>query len=674
MNRLARFVIVALALSCGTKPPAPAVVQAPKPVEPVRTPGPQPPVPVAHASRAAVEAPHTGTIQIVAATQDGGAALTIDDTGAARLWPTLDGTHEPRIVELPLAKKLGFARIADGYSAFVLDESGGLYIGRLDSDGRTRAHTTHGIDPAFSGIAMTLIGALAWRVDHHVLRIDADGVIHGDLATEPQQRIVDIAVAGNRAVAILDRAGTRQARWLAVQPRLAWGEWIPLPANIEIGTSIALAPDHEHIALTVVDGKGHKIVILDDKGREVGAQNVVPVAPSVQFADSKLLAIGGSTGISWVTVGDNLTVATAPTLSHAIRQRETLAAGGGRAIVGSNGDLMLVTPTDTKFLGYGTLTPRLAQPAADGTLVVNMTTKFHQLDAKLAAIASPWLARAGAQTSDMQWLGGTDFLVESGASSRSDVELVLVDSAKGSATVVREALPEAHVLGYEPSTDLATLSFGSAAEVARLDRNARTLTRIASVAAPTPYEQTVFVPLAPKLARGMQLLEITLRDKPAIKWLADAKALDKPAATLVLDGSYAAADAAGHVYAWRNAGGKLQLTIYTDGKVTGTLPTAGPATLWPDAAGTRIAELAQNTVTVYAADGKPLWSRDIISAQEALWLTDGALAVTHSTGVIRIDPATGAVLAARCGWEFGLSSTPHPLPARIESVCMQMLR
>jgi hypothetical protein len=672
MSRLPRIVLATLALSCG--PPAPAARPVAKPTTPApEAPRDEPPRPIVHASRAAVEAPHSGTIQMIAATPDTSAVLSIDDVGGARLWPTLDGTQEPRVVDLPRAKQLVLGRTAADFSAFVLDESGGLYIAHLDRDGRTVAHTTHGTDPAYAGIVMSSLGALAWRVDHHVLRIDGDGAVKDDLATEPQQRIVDIAVAGTRAVALLDNAGTRQARWLALQPKLAWGDWVAPPTLGEAGMSIALAPDHKHIALSVVADKVQRVLVVDDKGKEVITQDIAGTAPQIAFADDKLLAIGGSTAPSWLDIsGADLKPASGPLPSSSGR-RDVLVAGGGRAIWPANGELMLLTPSETKFLGYDTLSPRIAQPAADGTLVVNMNTTFHQLDANLRATTKPWLARAGAQTSDMQWLGGTDWLVESGTGS-AVTELVLVDAAKGSATVVRDKLPDAHVLGFAPSTDIATLSFGSAAEVAHLDRKARTLDRVATASTATPYEQTVFVPLAPALARGMKLLHVTLRDKPTIKWLADPKALEKPAATLVLDGSYAASDAAGHVYAWHNTGKKMVLTVYTDGKQTATLPTVGPATLWPNPAGTQIAELAQNTVSLYRADGTIVWTLDLPGVQEALWLTDGMLALTHATGVARVDPATGTLTAARCGWDFGLSTKPHPFPVRFEPICMQLLR
>jgi hypothetical protein len=677
MTRSSGFLLpLALAtLSCG--PPAqPATPRRPpqRPAQASTARAPEAPIATKHRPRAAVEAPHAGTITALTATPDATAVLTVDELGGARLWPSLDGTQEPRVVELPAAKELALGQSPDGYTAVVLDESGGLYLARLDREGRTIAHTTHGIDPAYAGIAMSSLGTLAWRVDHPVMRIDSDGAIADQLGTEPQQRIVDVAVAGNRAIALLDRAGTRQARWLTLSPRLAWGAWVEPPADGLVGMSIALAPDHKHIALTVQADKIQRVLVLDDKGKQLATQDFTGGAAELRFADNNLIALAGVQGLSWITISTT-TVAqpTSPIFSPNVRQRDLLAAGHGGAIWPSNGELMLVTPTETKFLGYQTLAPRLAQAGPDGGVMLDMANAFHLLDKDLHVVGKPWLARAGAATSEMQWLGGSDWLVESGTSDGKS-EIALVDAARSSSAVVRSGLADAHVLGFEPSTDLATLSFGSSAEVARLNRKTRTLDRIASVASPTAFEQTVFVPLSPKLARGNQLLQVSLRDKPTVKWLADARALDKPAATVTIDGAYAAADGAGHVYAWHTVAGRPQLTVFTDGKPTATLPATGPGTLWPSPLGTHVLELSAAGVTLYRVDGKLLWTREVAGAQDALWLSDGAIAITHASGVARLDAQTGALTAARCGWDFGLSTKPHPTAPRIEPVCMQLIR
>jgi len=40
-----------------------------------------------------------------------------------------------------------------------------------------------------------------------------------------------------------------------------------------------------------------------------------------------------------------------------------------------------------------------------------------------------------------------------------------------------------------------------------------------------------------------------------------------------------------------------------------------------------------------------------------------------AAGIARLDPATGAITAARCGWQFSLAPQPHPPTPKLEPVC-----
>jgi hypothetical protein len=240
---------------------------------------------------------------------------------------------------------------------------------------------------------------------------------------------------------------------------------------------------------------------------------------------------------------------------------------------------------------------------------------------------------------------------------------------------VRKGIKEVQVLGYEPSTQQVTLSFGAESEVARFDRKTHRLDRLGGAKKTSAYEQVLFVPVSPALARGTQLVQVTMKERSTVKWLRDPGALDKPSATVTVDGPFAGADAAGHVFMWRNTpSGQLELVVFEDGKVLRTLPNSGAIALWPEPNGKRYLEVAQNAIALYDLDGKPLWQQQIATSQEALWLTDGSIAITSAGGVARLDPATGAVVAARCGWRFGLATKPHPATPRVEPLCSQLRR
>ena len=116
--------------------------------------------------RAMIEAPHAGPIKMVAATVDGSAAISVDDIDGIRLWPKLDGTTEPRVVDLVRPKQLALGKLADGsFLAVVIDDVGGLVIATLDPDGHTKQRATIGPEPAYSGAIVVGENVLAWRSD-----------------------------------------------------------------------------------------------------------------------------------------------------------------------------------------------------------------------------------------------------------------------------------------------------------------------------------------------------------------------------------------------------------------------------------------------------------------------------------------------------------------------------
>jgi hypothetical protein len=159
-----------------------------------------------------------------------------------------------------------------------------------------------------------------------------------------------------------------------------------------------------------------------------------------------------------------------------------------------------------------------------------------------------------------------------------------------------------------------------------------------------------------------------------IEWLHDAK--EAPSASRASDGSFAAVDAAGHVYTWRTSSDGPELAVYGPadnlGIKLGTLPHDGSVTLWPDPTGSRLVEIGLHTVSLVRVDGTLVWRQWLAGGDSAVWLADGAIALVASTGIVRLDAATGVPQVARCGWQFGLTTTPHPSIQRTETVCSQL--
>ncbi|HEX5061723.1 MAG TPA: hypothetical protein VFV99_20290, partial [Kofleriaceae bacterium] len=574
--------------------------------------------------------------------------------------------------------------------------AGGLYVAKLDETGRQLSHTSLPAEPPITGMAMTSLGLLAWRADQTFALIDVDGATKERLGTEPQQRIIAVATNAKRAVVLLEREGSkRQARWLTLEPKLAWGGWITLDGDLTNAQQIALSPSGKRLAMlagvsSVGQQKQTPPVFISTMGTvfdiaKAGKVLVTGLVNNAQadvgFADDDHVAFGGFQGLSWVDLKDTTPKAqpiTTPA-SAGSRTEAMLATGGGRAVSPMNGDLVISTPEKTQYLGYDTISPRIAEVGPDGQLLVSVGNELLLLDQslKMSSLLTPFKAGTTGtigQVAELHWLGDNDWLFESTTPSDPTMQISLVD-AKGFSTQVRKGIKEVQILGYEPSSQLVTLSFGAESEVARYDRKGKKLDRIASVKKASPYEQVMFVPVSAAASHGTQLVQITMREKSTVKWFRDAGALDKPSATVTVEGPFAGADAAGHVFMWRNTPtGQLELVLYADGKPLRTLPNNGAVALWPEPSGKRYVEVAQSSVALYDLDGKQLWYQQIATSQEALWLTDGAIAITSAGGVARLDPATGAVTAARCGWRFSLADKPHPAPPRVEPLCSQLRR
>src|SRR5262245_43236339 len=160
-----KWLPLALVACSSTKTPTPVPpIAHDLPV--VATP-PGPPIATvrAPATRRAIEAPHGGAIVALATTDDGKAALSCDELGGVRLWPAVDGSREPRVVDLPQPRQLAIGVRPDGFAIAALDEVGGIVVAQVDGDGLTKTRATLAADPPFTAIAMTDLGVLALRSD-----------------------------------------------------------------------------------------------------------------------------------------------------------------------------------------------------------------------------------------------------------------------------------------------------------------------------------------------------------------------------------------------------------------------------------------------------------------------------------------------------------------------------
>jgi hypothetical protein len=118
---------------------------------------------------------------VLATTADGLAVVTADHLGGIRLWPVLDGTHEPVVIQGTAPRALALVRDGDGFAIGMLDAAGGVRVVRTTAAGAVRGRVTVRGDAAATAIAASAEQLLVLRADQTVELVDAGGMIESRL-------------------------------------------------------------------------------------------------------------------------------------------------------------------------------------------------------------------------------------------------------------------------------------------------------------------------------------------------------------------------------------------------------------------------------------------------------------------------------------------------------------
>lgn len=659
-----RWALVVVA-ACASSPPSTLPPQPPQP------PPPAPTTAVVASQKAplhAVEAPHGSAIVAVAVSTDGKAAVSIDRLGGARLWPTLDGTREPRVIDLPAATALAIARRGAVFVIAALDQVGGIYLAQIDEDGHTRSHVVLPIEPApYRGMAMTARGLLAWRADQTLVLIGDDGAVLGQLATEPGQRLAAVAVARSRAVAMIESGVpmTRHVRWLGLEPRLAWGSWID--AGPELGPEIALSPSGARLVrVRDVVKAPHLDVIETATGKVISDGGSSQTA--LGFIDEDHVAVGGGV-LSWLDVPsgrvDRIIVPGA-----SMRSNLRVAVVEGKLVAPSRTDLAIATPDGVKFLGYAETVPRFTRPAGDGLLMAAFGAGFAVLDHHLHVALDAKLALPDSTSViDMAWLEGDLWLVGTVTADVTTTHSVLIaDVARGTETGVMIGRDVVSLLQYEPTTHLAVLPIDHR-EIDRYDPEKHTLTRIGT--AFDPADDLVLT--APALSGGVQVVHTRIGPRIVVDPRRDPASAS--AAPFDLARPVLGVDRAGRIYTSQEYGSvKDEIDLLAGGKQLAVLRDFGSDSphVFPSPTGDQVVMTSSSDVVLYDQTGRQHWRLAAPGIVQAVWLGGGELALSGRTGIVVVDVASGAMTAARCGWHFELSTSPHQTVSFDEPLCAQL--
>lgn len=649
-------------------PPAPAAVRVPNPA-PADAEAPawgappdaaEPAAPVVP-PRTLPAATHGRAIVSVAISDDGSAALTIDAGANVRLWPALDGTREPVAVPMVAPEEMVLAREDGEFRIAALDTAGGLVIVRVDDAGQLVGRVALPFDQPYAQVVAAAGGFLAVRADQTIERIDARGRVLGALAPESGQRVAALVARRGRALALVIGERGVTGRWLDTTTSLAFAAPVPLPA-IDPATAV-LSPDHGRLA--AVQQKTRRAVLVElatgaDTPVRGHRTDLVPLgwiaADRVAFAHDEFelsrVEWFDATGKPRAAIGDDFELEFVSVL-----QMET---GDNRVVSFMGHQLVLVEPRRLRYLGYQ-LHAASRLRATPAGMVASLGGAAELLDATLQIErrVTDRRARDLLPIDDTFALAITGVPVQPGpfddtlvAPQRKEagVEIALYEGTER-VQVLRLRASELR-LHYEPATRLLATVSGTAVAFARFD------------AATHRFGEPVVVPIGAHV-RAVHLLDPAAADgaialvvhgakgEPVARPIHEDELTGAPARpAIALPGELEAADRAGHLYVRRDPD---TVAIHGPAGELGRITGAKGLQLRPAPDGTRVALFGRGRVILASSDGAPRWSIGFPGVKDVQW-TDDELVVL-AAGIAKLDPETGATVAARCGWKFGLRST-----------------
>jgi hypothetical protein len=615
--------------------------------------------------------PHGGGIDVVAIAETGDAALTADELGMVRLWPSLDGTRQaiPLGVTAPVQLALG-ARDNE-LIATLVDRARSARVLRLGRDGVVHHRAQVVGEVAIRQVVAVGADVLVRRADETIERVDPDGIVRGRITARPGERIGAIASRGGAALATIvsGESGASAVRWISLGDELAWGDEIALPGTIA-GTMIALSPRRKLLAATVVRAQvvvgATQLVVYkleDGKAKPFAMPGIdVPAGDVIGFTDDDHVAITGSALKWWGPSSVDpwaAPVDVAPPFGA--RQLGAGAVGDGVALIAYAAGLEIGTPDRNRYLGWRSLSFGASAIDGDGIALGPNESRFEWLDERLVETHSVELKalvhdEASPQPSVVVGIGDHHVVVVSQLGNQAIIDLV--DAAHpATRTELARALAVERIEYEESLRQLAVAVPGRILRFA-LDLDKRTATSLPAI----PHEGSIYSLrlLDPAHADGAVAVVVGYRDGVGdrVETYRGTSRI-KRTRDEALDGSVLAIDATGAYYARNNETANV-LTVRRDGRAIRTIPApnvSGASAISHDRE--RLAVMNGQGVDMLDATGATRWHQSLLGTLTVAFTQDDRrLVVRATTGLVAYDVATGEQLASACGWAFGLHDTP----------------
>lgn len=541
---------------------------------------------------------HGAEIAQVAVTADATAAVTADRRGALRLWPTLDGTREPVVLGGPSPIQLAVTRVPGGFLVALLDPANTVTLVTVAASGDVVRRVTVGGDVReIHALARGVI--LAVHADESIGIWDASGARLARLPAGPGQHIAEVAVHGDRALAILVSARGPSGRWI---DGLAWGRetaYAMLLHDVVLGPGALAAGQaaaRGSVAFDPDAGSSPKVVCLF--GAKDGPPPVV-----LGFVAEKTIACGVSGALAWSTVDGK----TGPLHIELPIHGNAATAIAGDTIVIARGESLALTKADESvhFLGYADIVP-----------------------------PSPSLSPLAAPTHISAMLAPLE-----GSRAYDPVTQLVADIAGGDVTVARYDAA-ARRIGHGATLSLPKIAKGVDAAVYLVD--------------PAHAKGVAIVAVTHELGQLSQhVAEFSAAE------LAGSGDTVTPSRTYLVHDSVRFVDRAGRLVI---GDGTEVSAVDAEGSTRYLLQVGEHAAVAESDDGTHVLAFEANRTTMYETrTSKVVWQVGEVGALAARFLPDGDVELEVGAGaLVVLDGATGATRARTCGWHFGLYDASPP--------------
>lgn len=589
---------------------------------------------------------HAMSLRALAVIDDGSLAVSVDLDGGVRLWPTLDGKHEPVVVVMNRPTTLAVTRDGSDVAIVGLDGAGSLEVVRTRPSGEALLRSQLVIERPVVGMLATTAGLVALLDDQTLALFDLRGVRTGTLVPAPGHRIAGLVTRRNRVLAFDATSDAMRGRWLEQGEAPHWGEETP-PLKLD-PTTAALSPDLTRIAARSPDRRAIVVVslrtgkVIERPPIEEGSQ--LSDEAVVGYVDAKTLAVRTfDNQLEWWRGAGELEVSeTSPFGMIAVADR--------RVVVGNASVLELCEyDREPRFLGYTATAASHVRTLGSSFLVAsgaNLIAVDGQMRAK-RAIAIPAIESLSGGVEEVIAVDWRHAFVM--GRNRSGWELHLVDlEAK---LEVKHALvlhTEWAQVQYEPATRMYAAGNSSSVYFGYYDPKTGTASDPARY--DLPYSMAAVRLLDPATSNGVVAIVVQSSDgsgpdeKVDIVEIKSVK-LDRDdpvevgrrrTVTLEIDDF--------------NMGGvDLQAVLM---RVVAGNDAFKRRRTSPD--GKLVAIVDRARITLVERTGNvERWSIVNPGLDDVAWLANGDLVATGGA-IAQLDRATGALGDRQCGWGFGL--------------------